>query len=386
MNESITTVLAVGDLVLNIPDVDFIFDAARATLLSGDVVIGHVEIPHTTRPAVSNFETSIVPAGDPENLNCLPKAGFNVATFGGNHTFDQGEPGVADTLNNFKSLGLQTTGAGMDIYEAHVPAYIDKNGVNFAIVQYTALGPRESWASPMKAGAAYIRVITTYICDRAEPGSAPTAVYTAVDPGTLNWMVQDIEEAKKKADVVIASFHIGRMGSPDLLPYEFEITHKAIDVGAEMVICCHAHSLRGVDMYKGKPVFHGLGNFATVTNHFQKGSEIAMKLHSYNPFKWQGVTPPFTPFADPQGGYTVPNYPSSEISRNTLIAKGVFTKDGLVEARMIPCYINDKAQPQPVTREGKGMDVLAHVMKLNEIENLKTVFTWNEEGSEIILS
>jgi len=53
---------------------------------------------------------------------------------------------------------------------------------------------------------------------------------------------------------------------------------------------------------------------------------------------------------------------------------------------MIPCYINDKAQPQPVTREGKGMDVLAHVMKLNEIENLKTVFTWNEEGSEIILS
>lgn len=198
-------------------------------------------------------------------------------------------------------------------------------------------------------------------------------------------MVQDIEEAKKNADVVIASFHIGRMGSPDLLPYEFEITHKAIDVGAEMVICCHAHSLRGVDMYKGKPIFHGLGNFATVTNHFQKGSENATKLLSYNPFKWQGVTPPFAPFSDPQGGYTVPNYPSSEISRNTLIAKGLFTKDGLVEARMIPCYINDKAQPEPVTKEGKGLDVLAHVMSLNETENLKTVFTWNEEGTEIIL-
>lgn len=157
MKEHKATVLGVGDLVLNIPDVDLVFDMARATLQAGDVVIGHVEIPHTTRPAVSNFETSIVPAGDPENLNSLPKAGFNVTTFGGNHTFDQGEPGVADTLKKLKSLGLQTTGAGMNIYEAHVPAYIEKNGIKFAIVQYTALGPRESWASPMKAGAAYIK-------------------------------------------------------------------------------------------------------------------------------------------------------------------------------------------------------------------------------------
>ena len=81
---------------------------------------------------------------------------------------------------------------------------------------------------------------------------------------------------------------------------------------------------------------------------------------------------------------TVKNYPFSEDSRNTLIAKGVFGKDGLVSAGFIPCWINDEGQPEPVTREGKGAEVIAYMKNWIERSAISTELNWNEEGTEIV--
>src|SRR6185295_3443500 len=47
------------------------------------------------------------------------------------------------------------------------------------------------------------------------------------------------------------------------LPPDFlvELAHKAIDNGADAFVGHGPHVLRGVEIYKGKPIFYGLGEF-----------------------------------------------------------------------------------------------------------------------------
>lgn len=48
--------------------------------------------------------------------------------------------------------------------------------------------------------------------------------------------------------------------------YERPLAQAAIDAGADAVIGHHAHILRGIEVYKGKPNIPHLGNFVCVTH------------------------------------------------------------------------------------------------------------------------
>lgn len=381
-NIDLATVFMVGDIILDYPEVEKRFDPTREILRGGDVVVAQVEVMHTLRPCYSLCHSHCAPPADPKYLSALPEAGFNVATAGGNHCFDQGEAGVVDTLDELHRLGMLTAGFGRNLDEARTPAFLEKKGIRFAVLQYNANGPKESWAAPLKAGAAFVKVSTIYENLSPEPGSPPTLTYTVCDPATFHAMGDDIRKAREQADVVLVAFHIGRMLHPELLDTQFQITHYAIDCGADMVIGHHAHTLNGVEMYKGKPIFHNLGNFVTLTTAFDPAAANASQLQ-FDPFNWQGTKLPRQPYGAlaPIAGYAF-----NEPSRNVLIAKGVFSRDGIVEARMIPCWIDETGAPVPVNRDNGGEKVLEHVRRLNEIEGLNTVFTWSGDGSEIILS
>ena len=104
------TMQLVGDLILDEPDPDALFDLARRQLRMGDVLVGHVEVPHTARGIETNFDVP-APASDPANLAALQRAGFHVATLAGNHIADAGPHGVEDTVAELHRLGIATTGA-----------------------------------------------------------------------------------------------------------------------------------------------------------------------------------------------------------------------------------------------------------------------------------
>jgi poly-gamma-glutamate synthesis protein (capsule biosynthesis protein) len=97
-----------GDLILDEPEPDSFFDLARGTLRGADLVIGHVEVPHTRR-GVEGAADVPAPAANPAHLAALPRAGFHVATLAGNHIYDQGAAGVADTI---ASLDCKPRGRG----------------------------------------------------------------------------------------------------------------------------------------------------------------------------------------------------------------------------------------------------------------------------------
>ena len=383
MSEKIT-VLGVGDIILDAPDPEKYFDTSKDLLKAADIAVGNMEDPHTDRPCWSNMESHSAPASALENLSAFRYAGFDVATIGGNHCFDQGAYGILDPIEYFRSCGIATCGSGANCDEARKPAIVERKGIRTAFLHYNLTGPRECYATVMKAGCAYIRIATAYCNDRAEPGGSPSAIYTIADPRGKKNMADDILAAKKAADHVIVYFHSGSPGKALLNQYELDLTHYAVDMGAAAVLCCHTHAIASIEIYRGKPIYYGLGNFVTVTGAMDPDAPNARQRRT-NFYGWPGIQPwwDFDVFKM-LGPGDVPNYPFAEYSRNTMIAKLEFNKEGLLSAGFIPCWINDAAQPTPVTRDGKGREVVEYIADWEKKAGFDLPFAWNGEGTEIV--
>jgi poly-gamma-glutamate synthesis protein (capsule biosynthesis protein) len=182
-------VLLVGDLILDEPNPDSFFDPTRTLLRSAEVVIGHVEVPHTARGVEHSSDVPAPPA-DPAHLRALGPAGFHVATLAGNHIFDAGPAGIEDTIDALRAQGIQTAGAGGTLAEAREPAIVARDGLRVGVLSYDCIGPRDSWAGPSKPGCAYVHVITHYELDHASPGGPPR-IYSFAEPDPLEAMQAD---------------------------------------------------------------------------------------------------------------------------------------------------------------------------------------------------
>jgi len=356
------TLLAVGDLIFGSGPAETYFEACVDVLRSGDVIVGQLEVPYT------------LPYRDPEWLSALVFAGFNVVTLAGNHILDLGPQGVRDTLDWLSKNNILYTGAGLNIKEAKKPAILEKNGTTIGFLSYNCVGPREYWAGDDRPGCAYVKVITHYELDYACPGGPPT-IYTFADPGSLEQMIENIQELKKKCDVVIVSLHKGLVHTPvTLADYEFQLSHAAIDAGADLVIGHHAHILKGIEVYKGKVVFHGLGNFVTLVPELmvkpgQDSDSWAVRRRKIFGF-------------EPDPNY--PLYPFHPEAKYTIIAKCLITEGRISSVRFIPCLINPNAQPEIKKNDAAGNEVLGYVKRITEEAGLNTCFKW--VGGEVTIS
>ncbi len=74
-------------------------------------------------------------------------------------------------------------------------------------------------------------------------------------------LCEAIRKAKEECDYVIVYAHWGVMETDVLENYQITMAHHYIDNGADLVFGSHAHVIQGVEIYGGKPIFYGLGNF-----------------------------------------------------------------------------------------------------------------------------
>src|SRR5262249_29051014 len=79
----------------------------------------------------------------------------------------------------------------------------------------------------------------------------------------VDGMAAVVRNASKVADLTIVNSHTHEGGTERYYPPEFFITfaHAMIDAGADVVSASGPHVLRGIEIYKGKPILYGLGNF-----------------------------------------------------------------------------------------------------------------------------
>ncbi len=367
--------LLLGDLILDEPDPDGFFEPSRALLGSADLVVGHVEVPHTSRGVPSSVDIPAPPA-DPAHLAALARAGIDVATLAGNHIFDSGPAGVEDTIAELRRLGIATAGAGMNIDEARAPAIVDADGVRVGVLSYNCVGPRESRATSRKAGGAPLDVLTHYELDYAGPGGPPR-IYTFVTPESNEVLRADVPALREIADVVVVALHKGIGHLPVVVPaYERELACTAIDCGADIVVGHHAHILRGIELYRGKPVFHGLGNFVAVTHALTPSGASAAELDAWSRRRRElfGFAP------DPE----MPFYPFHPESRNTMVADCRVAADGTIEAGFVPCWIDERGRPVPVGGTERGEQVAAYVARISAAAGFSTSFTW--AGERVLVS
>ncbi|MBV9580543.1 MAG: CapA family protein [Chloroflexi bacterium] len=372
MHTEAVTFLATGDLILDEPEPDSFFEPSRKLLCAADFVVGHVEVPFTTRVR----HAPLVPpeARDPAKLSALKAANVAAASLAANHIYDGGEGGIQDTLDGLKAQHIQAFGAGMNLDEARQPVIVTRGGLRFGLLSYNCVGPKTAWAGASKAGGAYVHVITHYELDHAEPGGRPLT-YTGADAESLLAMVDDITRLREQCDVLSVSFHKGTVHTPvKVLAYEKQVAHAAIDAGADVVLSHHAHILRGIEVYKGKPIYHGLGNFVTVTQALSTRGVTDPGAWALRRKQLFGFEP------DPN----TPEYPFHPESRLTLLARITLDDNRQLDAGFVPCVINQRSQPEVVGHDERGTRVLDYVERISREAGLSSAFTWR--GDEVAIA
>lgn len=359
-------VYATGDLVLECDDSAPLLAGAKDVLAEADLLIGHLEVPHTTATVQMSADVPAIPA-PPSALDGAAAAGFDVATLAGNHVFDLGAAGIADTRRHCAERGIATAGAGENDDEAWEPAVLERGGRRIAVLSVNCVGPRETRAGSAKPGCASIDVVTHYEPRGANPGGPPRT-YTFAQPRDLAAFVERVARCAETADVIVA-LHKGLVHQPvAIADYEYEIAHAAIDAGAAAVVSHHAHIMKGVELYRGRPIFHGLGNFATVTRALGGHDDDSPERRAWA--RERVALFGFEPDPD------TPDYPFHPDSRNTAIAVIDIDDAGVVAAQLIPCRIDRASRPVPVMGAA-GAAVADYIRTITREAGLDTTFVFS---------
>lgn len=262
------TIAAVGDVMLGSP---FPNDSRMPPNDGADILKNVTPILSTADIAFGNMEGPIVDGGVSEKcgtpkpgqaIRCfafrmptrfaknLKAAGFDVMSVANNHASDFGDVGRASTRRTLDDLGIKHAGSDKVQFST---AYLDANGLKVAFVGF------------------------------AHNNIAPNVN----DLTTARRLVQ---EADKRADIVVVSFHGGAEGTgAQNVPRRTELffgeqrgnlplfAHTVIDAGADLVLGHGPHVLRGMEVYKDRLIAYSLGNFATY-GWFRLQAETALTV------------------------------------------------------------------------------------------------------------
>lgn len=267
------TLMLTGDVnLMNVTDPAAPFAVVANVLRGADVLFGNLECCLYAAAA----ERSVVDEGfyaSPPAGHALVHAGYHAVGTANNVTY--GADAITASLAELDRLGIRHTGAGVNSAEARAPAVVERNGLRVGFLQRTSVyWPTNHEAGERSPGVAALRGHTAYqlplhktrpeIPPANRPG-VPPVILTWADPAYLSRYREEIAALKRATDIVVASHHWGLHG--EVLQYMTEIAHAAIDAGADVVVGHGPHVSLPVEIYRGKPVFYGLGNFSFHTGH-----------------------------------------------------------------------------------------------------------------------
>jgi Bacterial capsule synthesis protein PGA_cap len=79
-----------------------------------------------------------------------------------------------------------------------------------------------------------------------------------IDSKDLADNLTSVREAAAKADLVVFSIHAHEQGR-----WLTDLAHRIIDAGADVFFAHGPHRMLGIEIYKDKPIFYGLGDFVS---------------------------------------------------------------------------------------------------------------------------
>ena len=235
------TLRAVGDINLGDGPGDVM--AARgprwpwgdvAPLLRGaDIAFGNLECSVSRRGAPVPKEFNF--RGNPAYLSTVADfAGLDLVNLANNHVGDYGPAATADTIRDVRRAGMLAFGAGLNVRDAARARIVHRLGLSVAFVGFSDILPTEFAAGPHSPGTRW-----------ATPAN----------------IAHDIRAARRRADLVIASFHWGVERDPHSTARQRAFAALALRSGATAVIAAHPHVLQPVVRAGHHLVAYSLGNF-----------------------------------------------------------------------------------------------------------------------------
>lgn len=327
------TLITGGDVAPVAQPVDRLAELILPDLTDRDFLLAQCERTYSTRGAYQDWAT--IPGGhwsrlSPDYATIWKAAGINVASVASNHAFDWGIEPFLDTIALFRSWGLTVVGGGANEAEARTPAVLAANGVTLAVLAYNCVLRDGQRAAGDHPGLSAIRCRTWYEPIDHQPGTPPL-VMSAPRDDDLAAMVADVTAARGIADGVVVYIHWGLRHVPKVIStYQPTIGHAAIEAGADVVVGHGPHVVKGLEVYRGKPIFYSIGNFLTTGR---------MKHATTGTPEWNVVWVEHN--QDPDVLYSFPAH-----ARHGLLPRLRFTSHGLERVEVIPIFINDLAQPR----------------------------------------
>lgn len=211
---------------------EFIFKNIRNDILSSDYSMVNFEFPIVVENANPILKCGPNLFGNKNSISAIKYAGFSCATLANNHILDQGENNCLITKKMLEGYGMDTVGVGSNLEEAEKILYVEIKGKRLAIIN--CCEHEFSIATYSTAGANPLNPISQYF---------------------------SIQEARKNSDYVLVVIHGGHEHFQLPSPRMVETYRFFVDVGADAVVNHHQHCYSGYEVYKGKPIFYGLGNF-----------------------------------------------------------------------------------------------------------------------------
>ena len=244
--------------------------------------------------------------------------GFDAFAAATNHVMDYTHGGMEATMRELEAREIPYAGLGRTLAEARAPAYFDTPGGRVAIVAACSTITTGSEAGEQTAdiqgrpGLSPLRHETRYQVpeDRhrqlreisrglglddykswldtlgfpipdpddgfrfvnLDGGGHPTFemgddydVRRVPNRDDVDAIIGQIDRASRQADWVVASLHShegdgARSTDETVAPFVESFARECIDAGADAFVGHGSHTLRGIELYDGAPIFYSLGN------------------------------------------------------------------------------------------------------------------------------
>jgi len=232
--------------------------------------------------------------------------GIDMVSIANNHSTDWGGEGMLETIRLHEQAGLVTAGGGPNLQAARRGGVLTTPKGKVALVSAASTFKANAGANDAfgEVGArpgisllrtrtihlvtadqlAKVRQLATELASPLKPAPKPDATeiafgdetYRLADKPGLKYdmdlydhagLLKAVRDAKASADLVVFTIHAHESATgvdddtpppPDFL---IKLFHDTVDAGADVILGGGPHSLRGVEIYKGKVVLYGMGVF-----------------------------------------------------------------------------------------------------------------------------
>ncbi|HYT65776.1 MAG TPA: CapA family protein [Vicinamibacterales bacterium] len=303
---------------------------------------------------------------DPALARELVWAGFDFVSRANNHAGDYGVAAMRLTTKYVAAAGLVQAGVGESLAEAREAHFLETPKARVALVAAASTFPDHARAGasrgdiPARPGLNPLRFTTTYVVTRDQLASLKDVASALGLPrsatGPLTLFGQRFEEgatpalkrepreediraiaavvsnASRLADLTVVSLHGHEGGATRFVPADFIVTfaHAMIDAGADVFVGHGPHVLRGIEIYKGRPIFYSLGDFI-----FENETVLRAPADAYDQYRL-GADAHVADFDDARSNFDRRGFPADRAIWESVVAVPTWRGRTMTDLKLYP--------------------------------------------------